>query len=233
MKRAYVLLLALLLLLTGCTGKGQTNHVTVRDVCCPYEIDHTKGVAEITLQDGEKSGILWQVQVIPDDVCEVTQEDPKDEYTSRYLIVGKEAGAAKLTFSALRVDDTVAFDLTLIVNVDSEGKAAVASYEHRERTDTAVEADGLNYKWNVDVDGILTFSFINSEDTWSVRGDGEEVCVVTDAMSTPIGCRFSAQAGNAGQTSVLLVGDTTQREILVTIQADDDGKLEVVSVQEQ
>ena len=102
MKRAYVLLLALLLLLTGCTGKGQTNHVTVKDVCCPYEIDHTKGVAEITLQDGEKSGILWQVQVIPDDVCEVTQEDPKDEYTSRYLIVGKEAGAATLTFSALR-----------------------------------------------------------------------------------------------------------------------------------
>jgi hypothetical protein len=52
-------------------------------------------------------------------------------------------------------------------------------------------------------------------------------------MSTPAGCKFSAQAKAAGQTTIVLTSENTQRRIHVVIQADDNGEIEVVSVQEQ
>ena len=226
-------MLAILLILAGCTGKVETKDISVNDVCCPYEIHHEGNGVEITLQDGEKSGILWQMEVIPEDICEVTRENTDEEYFCRYRVAGKEEGAAQLTFTALQADETVSFVLTVIVHVDAEGKATVSSYQHREREATSVEADGLTYKWNVDVDGILNFSFINNEDSWSVRGDGADVCVISNALSTPTGCKFSAQAKGAGEVALLLVGEDTQREIRVLIRAEDSGKLQVVSVQEQ
>ena len=233
MKRAYVLLLALLLLLTGCTGKENTNNISVKDVCCPYEINHKKDVVEITLCDGLQSGILWRVETIPEEICQVTQETIDKEYTVRYCLSGKVEGVAQLTFTALQSDETVCFVLDLIVNIDSEGKTIVSSYQHQERTDHSVNADGLNYKWNVDTNGILNFSFINQEDNWSVRGDGADTFVLSNMMSTPSGCKFSAQAKAAGQTTIVLVSENTQRTIHVVIQADDQRKMEVISVQEQ
>ena len=233
MKRAYALFLALLLILTGCAKKEKTNHVAVKDICCPYEIIHKNDAVEITLRDGEQSGILWRVETVPEDICQVTQENIDEEYTSRYLLSGKEEGAAQLTFTALQSDETVRFALTLVVNVDSEGKTVVSSHQHQERKDNSVDADGLNYKWNVDINGILNFSFINQEDNWSVRGDGADVFVLSNMMSTPAGCKFSAQAKGAGQTTIVMVSENTQRTIHVVIQADDNGKIEVISVQEQ
>ena len=233
MKRAYVLLLALILILTGCTGGSKSSNISVEDVCCPYEITSQKDGLRITLQDGDKRGIHWQIEAIPEAICNLTQENADKEYVCRYIVSGKEEGAAQLTFTALQEDETVIFVLTLVVDVDSAGKVSVSTHQHREREDTSVDVDGLNYKWNVDVDGILNFSFFNSEDSWSVRGDGEGICTLSNMMSTPTGCKFSAQAISAGQTGVLLVGETTQREIRVIIQADENGKLEVLSVQEQ
>ena len=233
MKRAYVLLLALLLFLTGCTGKEKTNNVSVKDVCCPYEINHKKDGVEITLHDGRQSGILWRVETVPEDICQVTQENINKEYTCRYRLSGKEEGAAQLTFTALQSDETVCFVLDLVVNIDSEGKTSVSSYQHRERKDNVVDADGLRYKWNVDTNGILNFSFINQEDNWSVSGDGADTFVLSNMMSTPSGCKFSAQAIAAGQTTIVLVSENTQRTIHVVIRADAQWEMEVVSVQEQ
>lgn len=233
MKRAYVLLLALLLLLTGCAGKEKTNDVSVKDVCCPYEIIHKEDVVELILHDGKRSGVLWRVQTIPEDLCQVTQENVSKEYTCQYRLSGKDEGVAQLTFTALQPDETVCFVLTLIVNVDSEGKTAVFSYQHQERKENSVEADGLSYKWNVDTDGILNFSFINQEDNWSVRAEDSEAFVLSNMMSTPVGCKFSAQAVAAGQTTIVLVSENTQRSIHVVIQADDQRQMEVISVQEQ
>ena len=142
MKKAYVLLLALLLILTGCSGKEKTNNASVKDVCCPYEINHKKDGVDITLKDGEKRGILWRVDAIPEYVCDVSQVDIDKEYTCQYRITGKEEGAAQLTFTALQSDETVCFALDLVVNVDSEGKVFVSSYQHQERKDNSVEADG-------------------------------------------------------------------------------------------
>jgi hypothetical protein len=233
MKKAYVLLLALLLILTGCSGKEKTNNASVKDVCCPYEINHKKDGVDITLKDGEKKGILWRVDTIPEYVCDVSQVDIDKEYTCQYRITGKEEGAAQLTFTALQSDETVCFALDLVVNVDSEGKVFVSSYQHQERKDNSVDADGLNYKWNVDINGILNFSFINQEDHWSVSGDGADAFVLSNMMSTPSGCKFSAQAKAAGQTTIVLTGENSQRTIHVTIQADDQRTMEVISVQEQ
>lgn len=233
MKRAYVLLLVLLLILTGCARKEKADNVSVKDVCCPYEINHKKDVIEVTLQDGGQIGVLWNVETIPEDICQVTQENIDKEYTTRYNLSGKEEGAAQLTFAALQPDGTVCFVLDLVVNVDSEGKAVVSSYQHHERKDNIVDADGLNYKWNVDTNGILNFSFINQEDNWSVHGDGADVFVLSNMMSTPSGCKFSAQAIAAGQATIVLTSENTQRTIHVIIQADQQRKIEVISVQEQ
>ena len=233
MKRAFILFLALLLILTGCAGKGKINNVSIKDVCCPYEINHKKDAVEITLRDGKQSGILWRVETVPEDICQVTQETIDKEYTCRYRLSGKEEGAAQLTFTALQPDETVCFVLNLVVNVDSEGKTFVSFYQHHERKDNAVDADGLHYKWNVDVNGILNFSFLNQEDNWSVRGDGTDAFVLSNMMSTPSGCKFSVQAMTAGQITIVLASENTQRTIHVVIQADDEGKMEVVSVQEQ
>ena len=122
MKRAYVLFLALLLILTGCAKKEKINNVSVKDVCCPYEINHKKDVVELTLHDGKQSGISWRVETIPEGICQVTEENIDKEYTCRYHLSGKEEGAAQLTFTALQSDETVCFVLDLVVNVDSKGK---------------------------------------------------------------------------------------------------------------
>ena len=233
MKRAYALLLALLLVLTGCAGREKTNHVSVKDVCCPYEISHKDGVVEITLEDGKRSGVLWRVDVISEEICQVTQESSKEEYTSRYRLTGKEEGVSLLTFTATQADETVCFVLSLIVNVDAQCKAAVTSYQHREREEVSVETDGLTYKWNVDTDGILNFSYINEEDNWVVQGDGTDAFVLSNMMSTPTGGKFSVQCKGAGEITVLFVGRNTQRVIQVVIQADENRKMEVISVQEQ
>ena len=233
MKRAYLLLLAVMLILSGCAAKDSVINISVKDVICPYEIKYKENTVEITLQDGEKSGILWQVQAVPGDICEVTEENAGKEHISRYLLSGKTEGAAQLTFTGVRSDDAVSFVLTLMVNVDSKGNTTVSSYQHQQMQDNVVEADGLNYKWNVDLDGILNFVFINDEDGWSVQSGAEDVCVLTNKMSTPSGCKFSAEAKSAGQTQIVLVGENTQRMVAVTIQVDESGKIEVISVQER
>jgi hypothetical protein len=44
---------------------------------------------------------------------------------------------------------------------------------------------------------------------------------------------FTAQPKDAGQTTIKLVGAESQREVHVVVQADENGKLTIVSVQEQ
>ena len=231
MKRVFVLLLVVMLALTGCAGRTKAKNVSVKDVCCPYEITHQKGALEVAMKNGTKSSLLWNVEVLPDDVCEVTQE--KTEDACRYHIVGIEAGAAELTITAQQEDGTVKFILVLVVNVDSSGNVSATYAEHREREDVSVEKDNLSYTWNVDVDGILNFVFTNNEEIWSISGDGGDVCRLQEALITPSGCRFSAEAVAPGQTSILLVGKETQRTISVVVQVDDGGNMEVISVQEQ
>lgn len=233
MKKIYALLLAALLLLTACAGRGTSNDISVQDTCCPYKIKHQRDCVEITLQDRDRSGILWQVEANPADICEVTQEQTNKDDCVRYRISGKLEGAAELTFTALRSDESVAFDLTLIVTVDANGKPTVTSCDHREKTDVTVEDNGLKYNWNVDVDGVLHFFFIDSEDFWSVSGDGEGVCVLSYKMSTPSGCQFHAAPKAAGQTGVLLIGEKTGRTVRVVIEVNENRELKVVSVQEQ
>ena len=232
MKKAFAFLSILLLLLSGCSDEEESNVISVDEVICPYEINHKENVVEIVLKDSKKSGILWQVEMIPDDVCAVSQESI-EESTCRFLVTGKIEGAAQLEFSAKQEDETVIFVLTLMVNVDSEGKVAVSSYQHREREDNTVKENGLNYKWNVDVDGVLNFSFINKEDRWSVQGDGDGICTLSNVLSMPAGCKFSSHANMAGQTTMVLVGETSEKKINVVIEVDQNGDLKVISVQEQ
>lgn len=233
MKRGYVFFLALLMILTGCARKETTNNVSVQDVCCPYEINYKNDVVEITLRDGRQSGISWRVETIPEDICQVTQENTHQEDTVCYRVSGTEEGVAQLTFTAVQTDETACFVLDLVVDIDSKGQVFVSSYQHHERKDNSVDADGLKYKWNVDTNGILNFSFIDREDNWSVRGDGAEAFVLSNMMSTPTGCKFSAQAIAAGQATIVLVSENSNRTIHVVIQADDQWEMEVISVQEQ
>ena len=233
MKRAYALFLALLLILTGCTGKGKTNNISVKDAACPYKISHQKNEVEITLQDGEKRGILWQVEVMPQGICQVTEENVDKENTHKYLITGTGEGTAKVTFTAAQEDGTVVFVLTVAADVDANGKAVVSAYQHQQREDTSVEADGFAYEWNIDLDGTLHFYFMNEEEFWSVDGDGEGVCTVINTMSTPSGCEISLRGKAEGKTVITLTGRDTGRKIDIVIQVDDSGKPKVVSVQEQ
>ena len=233
MKRAYALLLVLLLILSGCSNKNRAKDISVKDVCCPYEITHKKDGVELTLQDGENRGIGWNVEAVPEDICQVTQADTDKENTVRYRITGNEDGAANLTFTAVQADGADVFVLNLIVTVDADGKTEVYACEHQEVALKAVEENGLTYKWNVDAEGYLNFSFINSDDRWRVSGDGEGVCAISNALTMPGGCMFRAEALSPGKTTVELVGAETQRIIRVTIQVDDSGNLELKSVQEQ
>lgn len=233
MKRVTALLLVLLLIFAGCGKKNQELDISVNDVVCPYEIQHEENAVVITLRDGEQKGLQWQLEVIPQDVCQVTQETVEDPYTCRYRITGQIEGMAQLTVTALEPDETAAFALTFQVSVDADMKPVVSSHEHHQREDIAVEEEGLNYRWNVDVNGNLNFSFINDEDAWSASSGEEDVCTFFDMMSTPSGCKFSAQANTPGETTVVLTGETTQRTIHVVIRVGDDGKPEVISVQEQ
>ena len=232
MKRMYVLLLAMVLLLAGCGGKTKTKDISAKDVSCPYEINHKKDTVEITLRDGAERGLLWNVEALPTDVCEVTQEKSGKDDVCKYRINGLAEGASHLTFTAQQEDQTIAFSLEVIASVDSEGKVTISDYRHKERSGGPSEEESLDYRWDVDENGILTFSFFNSDDRWSVRGDGKDVCVLSDLMSMPSGCQFSAQAQSDGKISVLLIGKNTKRTIHVTLQVED-GVLEVISVQEQ
>ena len=48
MKKLYALLAVLLLVLTACGRKDQTQNVSVSDVCCPYEIVHEEDAIVIS-----------------------------------------------------------------------------------------------------------------------------------------------------------------------------------------
>ena len=232
MKRMYVLLLAMVLLLAGCGGKTKTKDISDKDVSCPYEIDHKKDWVEITLRDGAERGILWNVETMPADVCEVTQEKSGKDDVCKYRISGLAEGATHLTFTAQQEEQTVVFSLEVIASVDSDGKVTISDYRHKERSGVRSEEESLDYRWDVDENGILTFCCFNSDDHWSMRGDGKDICLLSDMMSTPSGCQFSAQAISDGEINVVLTGKTTQRTIYVTLQVED-GVLEVISVQEQ
>ena len=233
MKRAFALMLVLLLILTGCGGKNRSKDVSVKDGCCPFEITHKKGVVELTLQDGENRGIQWNVEVTPEDACEVTEVKTDKESTVLYRITGKRSGATLMTFTASQADETNVFMLDLIVEVDEEGNAEVPVCVHRELAPKVVEENGLKYQWNVDEQGILNFAFINDEDIWKVRMVNEDVCMLKNKMITPSGCTFSLQAIAVGTTTVELVGNETQRTICVTIQLDENDNFAVTSVREQ
>ena len=49
MKRVYALLLAMVLLLTGCTGKGKAKDISVKDARYPYRIEHKKDTCLVTV----------------------------------------------------------------------------------------------------------------------------------------------------------------------------------------
>ena len=225
MKRVFLLLLAVVLLATGCAGSRNAKDVSVEDARCPYEIRHQEGTLAVTLR-GED--VTWHTTLVPEDVCELTQ----GEGNGRYSITGLAEGAAQVVFTALDEKEREAFVLTLVVQIAANKTVSLESYDHRERTDTAMEEGGLSYQWNVDVNGILTFSFLNTEDRWSVHGEGEEICTLFDKLATSGGCKFSAEAKSEGQTVVTLVGETTGRTVYVTVQVAAD-TLEIVSVQEQ
>ena len=233
MKKVFILLLAVLLIFTGCAGRGKANDVSVKDISYPYEVRHAKDAVEITLRDAANSGTNWKMEAIPNDVCAVTREDTAEAGAYRYRVVGNVEGAAQLTFSAVQDDTTAIFTLTVVINVDSKGRAVATSCRHWEREGASVEADGLEYTWSVDETGLLSFSFSNPDDFWRVEGDGENVCTLIAKMATPSGCMFTAQPKDVGQTTIKLVGVESQREVHVVIRADENGKLAIVSVQEQ
>ena len=232
MKRVSALLLTLLLLLTGCANRSDTKNISVKDVCCPYKIHHRKDAVEITLKNGELGELQWQMETTPEDVCEVVQISEGKDGVSQYRVTGLLEGAAQIRFTALKGEEAI-FALSLVVHVDAEVRTRVSSCEHWQREGDSVSAEGLQYAWNVDANGVLHFSFVNGEDRWSVRETEQEVCSLSEKMATPVGCKFSAEAKSVGQADIFLVGETTQRKIIVRIQANDEGKLEVISVQEQ
>lgn len=233
MKKVYILLLAMLLILTGCAETKRMKDIRVTDAMCPYTVQYKKGVLEVALQNKSGSPLQWQVKAMPDDVCQVAEVPQTKEDTLRYTITGKVPGAAQVTFTALREDGTAAFELDMIVEVDSKQKATVQDCKHQESQYVAEESNGLSYAWNVDVDGILSFSFTNADDFWAISNTKSAVYKFTSRLSSPSGCSFSLRALAAGQDTIVLTGETTQRTIHVVVQVDDAGNLTVVSVQEQ
>ena len=224
MKKILLLLLAIVMIFAGCSEDEEPKGIQVKDACCPYEIVQKGSELEITLQNGDLSGITWMVQTVPQDVCAV-----KTEKDGKYRITGSQEGAAQLTFTAMQ-EENIQFVLTVVVDVNAKNKVTLKTHEHREQNDVSVEEDGLNSNWSVDVDGILTFSFIDSEDTWNVL---DEEGILLSKMSTPSGCKFSVQTIASEQCVISLVGEASQRTISVTIESDDSGNLRIASVQEQ
>ena len=220
MKKLLVLLLVLIL--AGCSVDEAEDTVSVKDVCCPYEICQTDDALEVTVKDGKLADVTWIADVVPQEICTVTTEKKGE-----YRITGSQEGAAQVTFTAMQ-NEQIRFLLTVVVDIDAKNQVTLKTHEHREQNDVSVEEDGLNYNWSVDVDGILTFSFIDSDDTWNVL---DEEGILLSKMSTPSGCKFTVQSIPTEKISITLVGETTHRTILVTIEADQG--LRVTSVQEQ
>jgi hypothetical protein len=48
MKKVFILMLAILLIFTGCAGGVKTNDVSVKDVSYPYDVLHAEDAVEIT-----------------------------------------------------------------------------------------------------------------------------------------------------------------------------------------
>ena len=233
MKKLCVLILAMLMVLTGCAGKEKIRDASVRKTVCPYKINHKRDFVEITLRDGKKQDLLWDVQMNPEGICQLKQIKTTKARTVKYCVTGGEDGAALLTFTAAKQDQPASFVLYLLVNVDQKGKVTISDYQHQDLSSASVEEDGLQYKWYVDVDGVLHFDFFNNEDSWHVSSDSDDVCDISNKLSTPSGCTFSAKAKSKGKCSVVLMGKTTQRRVDVTIKVDKEGNMEVTSVQEQ
>lgn len=233
MKRIVVLLLAMLLILTGCAGRAKADDVSVQDIRYPYEVCHVNGAVEITLSDAANSASSWTMKAVPDDVCQVTRDDTAAAGTYLYRVLGVLEGAARLTFTASQDDGTEIFTLTVVINVDSKGRAVATSCRHWQREGASVEANGMAYTWTVDENGLLTFDFANSDDFWKLEGDGEGICTLLTKMATPSGYQFTARAKATGETAILLVGENSQRTIRVVIRADESGNLAIASVQEQ
>lgn len=222
MKKLLVLLLVLIL--AGCSVDEAEDTVSVKDVCCPYEICQTDDALEVTVKDGELADVTWTTDVVPQEICAVTTAKKGE-----YRITGSQEGAAQVTFTAMQ-NEQIRFVLTVVVDIDAKNQVTLKTHEHREQNDVSVEEDGLNYNWSVDVEGILTFSFIDSEDTWNVLDDEG---VLLSKMSTPSGCKFSVQTIASEPCVISLVGEASQRTISVTIESDDGGNLRIASVQEQ
>lgn len=233
MKKVYVLLLAMLLILTGCAEMEKTKDIRVTDAVCPYSIHYNRGVLEVTLQNNTGNPLQWQVQVLPDDVCKVTEVPQTKENTISYTVEGLVPGAAQLIFTAVNENGTAAFVVDMIVDVSSANKVTVRECEHQESKYVAEESNGLSYEWSVDVDGVLNFTFTDLEHSWLVNKTESTVFSFTKRLSTPSGCNFSVRALNPGQDTVVLVSDDAQRTVHVVVQVDEAGNLEVVSVQEQ
>ena len=233
MKKVFIWLLAMLLIFTGCAGLKKVEDIRISDTICPYFIHYNKGVLEVTLQINSENALQWQVNALPDDICRVAEISVEGENMVRYDVTGVEPGATQLTFTALQEEGAIAFVLTLIVDVDSAKRATVRQYEHQERQSAHEELNGLTYQWNVDVDGVLSFNFTDTEDMWFISNAESTVFRYRQRLSTSSGCQFSLQAVSAGQDTVVLTGENTQRVIHVVVKADENGKLEVVSVQEQ
>ena len=233
MKKVLILLLAVLLMVTGCAGRKKADNVSVKNVSYPYELRHVNNAVEITLTDDANSASSWTVKALPDDVCQVTRDETAAAGTCRYRVVGVLEGAAQLTFAVTQDNGTEIFTLTVVIDVDSKGRAVATSCRHWEQEGGSVEADGLAYTWAVDESGLLSFYFFNSDDFWTLTGDGGEVCALVTNMTTPSGYQLTARATATGEATFLLVGRNTQKAIQVVIRVDESGNMAIASVQEQ
>lgn len=222
-------LAAALLLLAGC---GKKN-ISVDDALCPYSVEHKGGSVYVRLHSGELTDPLWQADAGLENVCGLTQEESKDPASQLYRIDGVEEGFSRFVFQAAEAGAAadVRFRLVLTVMVDGEGKVTAETASHQESRTYTVETEGTACRWEVDMQGVLTFRLLDRDETWSLRAEDGAVCAVTELTGTPNGWKFEARPLAPGTASVVLRSSQSGRSITVQLQVDEAQNISLAGVQ--
>lgn len=230
MKKTILFCLAVMLLLTGC-NKEKNKDLAVEDALCPYEITHKKESVQIQLQLQQLPDAQWQATAAPDDICAVAQEMSKDGEETTVEITGTEEGLSVVSVQAAELTGEVRFTLDVTVQVDAEGIVTVVDATHREVQKTEVASETLPYRWEVDMDGVLTLSFPGYSSDLNLNTQNTEICEISGVFYGPGGCSLDATPLQPGTATVVLEDEQTQQTITVTLSVDEQLQIAVVSVE--
>lgn len=231
MKKRTIWLMALLLLLVGCRPEGHPENLSVADALCPYEVRHGAEGVYIAIDDGAVEEVRWDAELLPEGLCALSAEAA--ETGSKWLLSAREAGLSQLTLSALDGEDTLRFQLTVMLETDQAGGITAQWAEHKEHRSGTGATGELPWSWETDIEGVLSFKLRDRESyDWQLTSEPTGVCQVSELMLLPSGCGFEVRALEPGTAELTLENPEQKRTLRLRFRVDEAYQLQLLSVEE-